>query len=61
MDPVFLAIAFVLGFAARIRRGLARDKARIAFPRPLYWAMWLLGALPPSISDLLLRKVPRKE
>ena len=47
--------------AALIRRGLARDKARIAFPRPLYWALWLLGALPPSITDPLLRKVPRKE
>ena len=47
--------------AALIRRGLARDKARIAFPRPLYWAAWLLGALPPSITDPLLRKAPRKE
>jgi short-subunit dehydrogenase len=47
--------------AALIRRGLARDKARIAFPRLMYWSMWLLGALPPSISDPLLRKVPRKD
>ncbi|MCZ6607291.1 MAG: SDR family NAD(P)-dependent oxidoreductase, partial [Alphaproteobacteria bacterium] len=47
--------------AALIRRGLARDKARIAFPRLLYWPMWLVGALPPSITDPLLRKVPRKD
>ena len=47
--------------AAVIRRGLARDKARIAFPRLMYWSMWLLGALPPSIADPLLRKVPRKD
>ena len=47
--------------AALIRRGLARDKARIAFPRPLYWPLRLLGALPPSITDPLLRKVPRKD
>ncbi len=47
--------------AALIRRGLARDKARIAFPRLMYWVMWLLGALPPSITDALLRKVPKKD
>ena len=47
--------------AALIRRGLARDKARIAFPRLLYWPLRLLGALPPSITDPLLRKVPRKD
>ena len=47
--------------AARIRRGLARDKARIAFPLPMYWAMWLMGALPPSITDPLLRKAPQKD
>ncbi len=46
--------------AAIISRGLARDKARIAFPRPMYWAMWLMGALPPSMTDPLLRKAPRK-
>lgn len=46
--------------AARIiRRGLARDKARIAFPWPMYFAVWLLGALPPAWTDPLMRRLPR--
>ncbi len=47
--------------AARIiRRGLARNRARIAFPLRLYALVWLLGALPPSWSDPLLRRMPEK-
>lgn len=46
--------------AARIiRRGLARDKARIAFPWPMYFAVWLLAILPPSWTDPLMRRLPR--
>ena len=49
------------GRAARIiRRGLARNKARIAFPFPTYFAAWLLGALPPGLTDPLVRKLPEK-
>ncbi|RMD62706.1 MAG: SDR family NAD(P)-dependent oxidoreductase [Alphaproteobacteria bacterium] len=46
--------------AAIIVRGLARNRARIAFPRPLYAAVWLLAALPPAWSDPLLRRLPEK-
>jgi short-subunit dehydrogenase len=47
--------------AARIiRRGLARRRARIAFPWPTYAAAWLLGALSPSLVDPLLRWLPKK-
>jgi short-subunit dehydrogenase len=46
--------------AAIIMRGLARDRARIAFPFPTYFAAWLLGALPPTLTDPLLRRLPRK-
>ena len=47
--------------AARIiRRGLERDKPRIAFPWPTYFAAWIMGALPPILTDPLLRKLPRK-
>jgi short-subunit dehydrogenase len=47
--------------AARlIRRGLARNRARIAFPLRLYALVWLLGALPPSLTDPLFRKMPEK-
>lgn len=48
--------------AARIiRRGLERDKARIAFPWPMYALVWFMGALPPSWTDRLFRKLPKKD
>jgi len=47
--------------AARlIRRGLARNRSRIAFPLRLYALAWLLGALPPSWTDRALRRLPEK-
>jgi short-subunit dehydrogenase len=47
--------------AARIiRRGLARNRARIAFPRLLYAAVWLLQALPPGWTDGVLTRLPAK-
>jgi NAD(P)-dependent dehydrogenase (short-subunit alcohol dehydrogenase family) len=47
--------------AARIiRRGLARNQARIAFPRRLYAAIWLISALAPGLTDPLLRGLPKK-
>ena len=46
--------------AAIIKRGLERGKARIAFPWPTYAVCWLLGVLPPSWTDGLLRRGPRK-
>lgn len=48
--------------AARIiRRGLEKNSGRIAFPWPIYFIAWLLGALPPRISDKLLSQVTEKE
>jgi short-subunit dehydrogenase len=47
--------------AARIiKRGLAQGRARIAFPWPIYFASWLLGLLPPLLTDGLLRRLPKK-
>ena len=47
--------------AARIiRRGLARNQARIAFPWRLYAAVWLISALSPKLTDPLLRRLPKK-
>lgn len=46
--------------AAIIKRGLERNKARIAFPWPTYAVCWLLGVLPPAWTDGLLRRGPRK-
>ena len=48
--------------AARIIcRGLARRRARIAFPWPMYLAAWLMGVLPPAMTDPLTRRLPDKE
>ncbi|MDF1793442.1 MAG: SDR family NAD(P)-dependent oxidoreductase [Thalassobaculaceae bacterium] len=47
--------------AARIiRRGLARNRARIAFPWPMAAMVWLLQALPPAWIDPILTRLPRK-
>jgi short-subunit dehydrogenase len=47
--------------AARIvRRGLDRDRARIAFPWPNYAAARLIAALPPAFADRFLARLPRK-
>lgn len=40
--------------AQRIRRGLARNQARIAFPQPLALGMWLLAMLPAGVSRRIL-------
>ena len=42
--------------AARcIRRGLARNQARISFPFPLNFGTWWLSVLPPMVSQRILR------
>ena len=46
--------------ATIMKRGLAADRARIAFPWPLYFGAWLVGLLPPALIDPLLRALPRK-
>jgi short-subunit dehydrogenase len=46
--------------AGIIEAGLARNKARIAFPWPTAFVAWLLGTLPPAWTDPLLRAAPRK-
>jgi short-subunit dehydrogenase len=43
--------------AGRIARGLERNRARIAFPQPLASGAWLLGALPASWSEALVRRL----
>ncbi len=46
--------------AALIARRLVRRPARIAFPGPLYFGAWLVGALPPALTDPLLSRLPKK-
>lgn len=47
--------------AARIiRKGLARNRGRIAFPLPTYLGSWLAGALPDALVDAITRRLPQK-
>lgn len=47
--------------AARIiRRGLAHNRGRIAFPWQMYGAAWLVQALPPWTTDRFMRSLPAK-
>ena len=47
--------------AARIiRSGLARNRARIAFPWPMAALAWLGGTLPPALTDSVINRLPRK-
>jgi short-subunit dehydrogenase len=47
--------------AARIvRRGLDKNRARVAFPLPMYLLVWLAAAMPPGLISWGLRRSPRK-
>ncbi len=43
-----------------IRKGLARDRARIAFPWQTSLLAWTIGMLSPALIDPLLRRLPKK-
>lgn len=45
---------------AVIRRGLAANKALIAFPWPMRAALWLVTALPAGLVSRLMARAPRK-
>ncbi len=47
--------------AAIIRRGLARNRGRIAFPWQLYGLILLFATLPGPVVDPILRRAPRKD
>lgn len=44
----------------RIADGLAKNRSRIAFPRRLYWPLWLLSCLSPRLTDPLFAALPKK-
>ena len=46
--------------AGLIKRRLARNHGRIAFPWPMYALVWFLGALPPALTDPLFARLPEK-
>ncbi len=61
VNPYPMPLIMEADRAARIiRRGLARNRARIAFPWPLYALAWAIGALPPGLTDRLLARLPEK-
>ena len=43
-----------------IKRGLARNRARIAFPWRMYALVRLLAALPQDLTDRFVNRLPRK-
>lgn len=43
-----------------IKKGLAKNKARIAFPWQLYSIVWLISVLPAWFTDRLINKLPKK-
>jgi short-subunit dehydrogenase len=47
--------------ASIVHNGLAKNKARIAFPFPMYAMVWLLSVLPLWLTDSILRRLPKKE
>lgn len=46
--------------AGLIKRRLARNHGRIAFPWPMYALVWFLGTLPPALTDPLFARLPEK-
>jgi short-subunit dehydrogenase len=47
--------------AARlIATGLSQNRARIAFPKRLYWPLWWISALPTAWTDKLFARLPAK-
>jgi short-subunit dehydrogenase len=47
--------------ASIIRRGLERNRGRIAFPLPTYLMAWIVAMLPAARADALLAHTPAKE
>ena len=43
-----------------IAKGLAKNKGRIAFPFPVHFFAWLVGALPDFIAQHMLKPLPAK-
>ncbi|MBU6235092.1 MAG: SDR family NAD(P)-dependent oxidoreductase [Alphaproteobacteria bacterium] len=46
--------------AAVIARGLQKNRARIAFPAPMAFAVWFFAALPVCVSEWIARALPQK-
>jgi short-subunit dehydrogenase len=61
VNPFAMPLLMTAERAARIiREGLAKDRARIAFPWLLYALVRLLSALPQPLMDCLAARMPKK-
>jgi short-subunit dehydrogenase len=47
--------------AAKIRKKLSNNPARIGFPLIMYGALKFLNVLPHRATDIIFRKLPRKQ
>ncbi len=47
--------------AAKIAKGLKKNKSRIAFPFAFYFLVWFSTLLSPKITDGIFAKLPKKE
>jgi len=47
--------------ATTIISGLAQNRARIAFPWPMYLAIWIMSVLPQFLTDITFRWLPQKK
>ena len=62
LNPFPMPMLMQAGPAADlIRRALARDRARIAFPTAMYWGARLVGLFPAGIQQRLMGNLPGKE
>ncbi len=60
-NPYTMPFLMDAGSAARlIRKGLERDRGRIAFPWQTSWLVQFLANLPPALTDRLLARMPSK-
>jgi len=44
-----------------IKKGLAKNKSRIAFPCALYFVIWFLTLLSNNITDPIFARLPGKK
>ena len=55
------AEAAAAGLPDLIKAQLARGRARIAFPAPMYWGARFLGIFPAGVQQRLTGNLPGKE
>ena len=62
VNDFFMPFLMPVEKAAKIiKKGLAKNKSRIAFPFPLYFVVWLASLLPPCITDGIFARLPKKK